>query len=343
MQTSRSHHTVHPWFHMVLISTTSLLLTVIFYVHLQLFETREALPSLITLTPAQLEERGMPTPTTVGLYIRDFSEFDMLRGKFTADLVVWFRCNLAELPLEKLATFTFERATIQSRSEPIIYTVGDSQIVEYNIRASFVMPLNFKDFPLDDHRLDLTLSSPSLSTKEIAVNSDAAHITISPEAYIEGWKLFKKTTRAGYMEHPVNLKEKGLEILHPRIIFSLDFERSGIRQVASILLPLLVIFFITLLSFSVEPVGSDLYNVISMSVASILALIAYRFVIETISPATSYFTLSDYMFIFFLVAASIILFANALGASLSARGKIIITLLLHVATILLFAYLLIEW
>ena len=334
-------HTVNPWLQITLMVITSVILTVTIYYNLHMFDAREFMPRILQLSS---EEKGRFASTAAnvetGIYFYEFSEFDMIRGKFTVDLTLWFRYTPSEISLEQLEKFYFEKAEVKSRSPARTRKKGDKVITEYDMRISFAFPLSFKFFPLDDHRLDFTLINYDLSPAQINVITSNKNIITSPEIHFEGWTVFKKQAQTGYIEHAVDIAQSNEEkVMHPRIVFSIDFERAGVRQIASIFVPLIIIFFVTLFSFSIDPADSDFYNVIAMSSTSIFALIAYRFVIETISPPTGYFTLSDYMFIFFLLATSVILFINTLGRSISGRVRSIATMVLHLLTILLFVYL----
>ena len=91
----------------------------------------------------------------------------------------------------------------------------------------------------------------------------------------------------------------------------MEFSRFGTRQLISILLPLLLIFYITVFCFSIEPQTS-----IGLSTGSMTAIIAYRFVIENLSPASGYFMLSDYLFFLILSACFITFFLNVLDVFL---------------------------
>jgi hypothetical protein len=330
----------HPWFQISLIGLTSLLLAALYYTP-SYFKPKEPLPNLIQLTPMQVQKyQETAIPIDVGLHIRGFPELDMIHGKCTANFIVWFYSKSPKFSENLLEKFTFERGEIKFRSEPTTRILKDgTKIIEYEIQAAFIMQLNFKNFPLDDHRFHFTLTNPVLTTQQILVSTNPSYITINPEAGIEGWKILEKNAVAGYIEHPSFVQKHEQERLHPRIVFSITLERAGSRQIASILLPLLIIFFVTLLSFTIEPVEYDYYNVLAMSTASILALIAYRFVIETISPVTSYFMLSDYIFMFFLLIMATILCINSLGPLISVKTKNIITAFLHGITIIFFVYL----
>ena len=82
--------------------------------------------------------------------------------------------------------------------------------------------------------------------------------------------------------------------------------------------------------------------IMTISAATVPAILAYRFVIETISPKVSYFMLSDhifslFLFLSFLVFVTIFYFENFLVAP----GLLVITF--HILLILSWAYLLFIW
>jgi hypothetical protein len=335
MSTSYSIHHSQTWLRLLFIAGTSLVLVSSLYYNLQFYEAREQIPKLIPPTDPQIHQSLAPQ-LQVGMHIRDFTEFNMLQGKFAANVIVWFRGT--KLPsYQELEKFTFEKVEIKLRSEPITRTIEEEKVVEYEMLVNFSLPLNFRDFPLDDHRLLFILSNSTLSSHQFVTTSNSSFFTIHHDSDTQGWRLINKGIEVGYTHHP--LEDQPDKKLYPKIVFFLEFERSGTRAAVSIFLPLIIIFFVTIFSFSLDPDDENYYNVISMSTGSIFGLIAYRFVIETISPVTSYFTLSDYLFLFFLVAIMFIFIINLFGSTFNQRQKSLIALILNGLTILFFLWL----
>ena len=335
-------NTVGPWFHIVCIAITSLSIAALIFINLHYFDAQEQMPRVDVVYNQDMVS-SIPTIKT-GIFMRDISDFDVLKGKFNFNLVIWFSFDPTKISQDLVDQFTFEKAKEDFRSAPVIrLDTEHERIVEYTLRLSVSMPLNYRHFPVDDHSLNLVLGNYVISPETAMFVTDPRWIIVNPEIHVEGWRFMNTDARAGHMVHSINPYNEKQIFDHARVVFSLNFERSGVRHLFSIILPMLIIFFVTLFSFSINTRNSDYYNVVALSVGSVMALIAYRFVIETISPNTAYFTISDYMFMFFLCATFTVLFINALESSISASKKKIVTVVLHVLTILVCAYFFAPW
>lgn len=340
-------HTVNPWFQVVLMLITSLAVAIIIYFTLQRFqsfETHKSTTSLSEKAVLFVSQKAEVPVIESGVFVRDISNFDSVHGKFSADLLVWFHFNPSLISPELVGKFVLERAEEKNRSDAIVQvSTKDDYVVKYYVRLNYALPFNYVEFPVDDHRINFVLTNYFLDSSKARFETSEKFIILNPDIQIEGWKILQKSAQVGYLESPVSIDSPEKTIYYPRMVFGFDLERDGIRQVLSTVLPLLVIFFTALFTFAINPVDTDYYNVIALSVASVMALIAYRFVIETVSPATGYFTISDYIFLFFLILTLIILFINTLGTKISSYQKSVMTVLLHVATIVVFALLFRPW
>ncbi|MBA3752528.1 hypothetical protein H0X06_07155, partial [Candidatus Dependentiae bacterium] len=113
----------------------------------------------------------------------------------------------------------------------------------------------------------------------------------------------------------------------------------GIRRLVTILFPLMLIFYISIFTFSINPI-TNLRSIISLSSASITGLLAFRFVIENLSPKVGYFMISDYLFFLLLGTTCIVFLVNSRSHELCARTKEFITIGLHSFVIGILFYLL---
>lgn len=341
-------HTVTPLFQIIMMLITSLVVTVIIYFTLQRFQAFESHKSTKSIPEQVVEFVSKKDSVPViksGIFVRDMSNFDSIHGKFSADLLVWFKFNPSLISPELVGKFVLERAEEKYRSDAIIKIAKpDEYFVQYYVRLNYAVPFNYVDFPVDDHRIDLVLTNYFLDSSKARFETNDKLIIFNTDIHIEGWHILsQKIAQAGYLENVVNLDHPEQTIYYPRVLFGFNLEREGIRQVLSTILPLLVIFFTALFTFTINPLDVDYYNVIALSIASIMALIAYRFVLEMASPATGYFTIADYIFLFFLIVTLIILFINALGTKISSRQKMLLSIALHGATIIVFALLFKPW
>ena len=107
------YNAVTPWFSIVMMVLTGSILMFVFYESVYTFRANDNSPPIISLTPQKLIEfGGIPAPVDVGMYIRDFPEFDIVKGKFVVDITIWFRFNPQLVSLDRISKFMFEKAEI---------------------------------------------------------------------------------------------------------------------------------------------------------------------------------------------------------------------------------------
>jgi len=328
----------------VLMTISIITLCCIFYFSYKSFTCADDYPPVISLTPQELFELGgSPTRIDTGIFIKNVSQFDIIKGIFLVNLTIWFKFNPDFISLDQIGKFIFQKAEIKNKSDPSLKIEGNDFIASYDMDVLFYIALNYSDFPLDDHRLSFIVDNYFLSAGQAFFVTSKNNIVYSPEIHIEGWDLVDTIAEYGYYRDEISGDTTKKTSYHPRAIFFFEFSEIGIRYIFSIFLPLLLIFFTALFSFSVNMAGESFFYLVEMSATSLAALIAFRFVMETISPATGYFIMSDYAFVFFLLALLIVFLVNIFDRQITGFHKTIIVIFLHVSMIAMFLYLLEPW
>lgn len=322
-----TRYVVSPFFQSVLVAITTFIVGFALLVVSSDGWILDPYASVTSITPKRLDALGgMPTIVQVGLYVRSFPKFDMIRGEFVVDVTLWFRFDPRLISVDRLNDFTFENAAILNRSKPTVRTIGKELVARYDMRIQFNMIFNYSNFPFDGHRLNLILSNNFLSPYEVIFDGQRGHFVINPDIAIPGWRQVDWRVINGYSLEKLDEYDTRQHVYHPRTVFAIDFKRIGVRHIISIIIPLLLIFFIALFTFSIDP---SRYMPITLSVTSITALIAYRFVIENLSPSVGYFMLSDYIFMLFLVSCCLVFFINIFSTHITGFQKKLISLTLH--------------
>lgn len=338
------NNTVNPRFQIILMVVTTTILMYCFYLEYASFRCTDDYPPVIALTPQELFKLGgSPSVIDTGIFVKSFSEFDIVKGQFLVNLTIWFKFNPDYISLDQIGKFAFQKAEIKSKSEPSLKIDGNDFIASYDMDVLFYISLNYSNFPFDDHRLSFIVDNYAIPSSQGNFVTSKHSIDVSSEIHIEGWHLRDTSAEFGYCKEEA-VEDEGVKIMyHPRAVFLFEFSQSGIRYMFSIFLPLLMIFFTTLFSFSINMEGESHYYLVEMSSTSLAALIAFRFVMETISPATGYFIVSDYVFVFFLVVQLFIFLINVYGNAITRLQKSIIVVGLHMSVIIMFLYLLEPW
>ncbi len=273
------------------------------------FTSLDQMPELLPLVPKALEQfGGNPSKVTVGLYIKDFTEFDITSNDFTFSGIIWFLFNPTLISLDTLSKFTVEKGQILDRAPPITSIEAGKLLARYDIRVKLKSNLTYALFPFDSHVIYIVVDNNYVSPGDLIMSSSHNDFVVSPEISTTGWKMLETSIYSGYSTSNLRRSETTNMIAHPRLIFGIAYAHSGIRQALTILLPLIFIFFMSLFTFSFEE--KNYATSLTLSSGAVTAQVAYRFVIENLAPKVGYFMLSDYLFFLFLIGVVIVFFIN---------------------------------
>lgn len=269
------------------------------------FSSFEPSPKLYSVTPKQIKEwGGNTTEVLVGLHVNNFPEFDIVNNKFTIDAIIWFEFDPALVSLETVEKFSFDKGDIIKKTTSDTKVIEGKFFAQFNITVKFTTNLLFEMFPLDDHRIYLTLTNKYVSPSEMVYQAYISGFTLSEDMFVAGWRSVGHTVFTGYSEAHLDETDKKKVVLNPKVVFSIDFKRFGTQRIFLIFIPIFLMFFIGVLSFAFDPTKERRLSM-SLALGAVTAMLSYRFVIQGMSPQTGYFLLSDHIFTLFLGLAFI--------------------------------------
>jgi hypothetical protein len=326
-------------FNLIIISVIAALIAIVPYTQYNGIETEVP---LVPITTPKIKEWGaLPTRVTTGLYINNFPTLDFVNNDFVFDGILWFEFDPALISLNTVSKFAFEKGEITYISEPYTQLSNNNFFARYNLRVRFKSDMNYKLFPFDDHRIDIVLINRAIEPSEMIFWSFSPYFEIAPTAGFSGWHLYDTLVNIGISESVIERTGTQKIIAQPRVVFSICLKREGTRNILLILLPLFIIYFISLFSFSFDPIKNP-GTIFSLASAGVTGLLSYRFVIEGMTPKVGYFVLSDKIFILFLLAT---LCEFALAVLLMQLKKMtpLISLLRGITYVLLNTIFIIAW
>lgn len=290
---------VSPLYQIFFIILSATIIGICLYSNLNTFHMINDQPSIERITPAKFRELGsFPSFITTGLHINKFEIFDVIKNQFLIDGIVWFKYITGSVSLKTLELFSFNRGEIIKKSPPDVQIDGENCVVRYNIKVKFSSNINYRHFPLDNHRIYLCLTHEFIGPKEVQFLASSGIFTIENKAVEAGWQIVDKYVQTGFDQAQFDDSNsvKSQKKMYPVTLFSFDIKRAGMRHLITILLPLLIVFYISFFGLSVSS-GS-----LKIGIMAVTAIISYRFVIENMSPPSSYFMISDYIFFLYLFA-----------------------------------------
>lgn len=329
---------IRPIVQVILITISTCLIWALLSIRLNTFSTDDPKPQIINITPETYNAfGGFPDIIQVGLYINQFRTFNIITNEFDFDGIIWFEFNPDILSLQTLEKFVFKSGDIISKSSPDTQIVNNKLLVRYNIRVKCNSSLDYAAFPLDNHTLNLVVANYFISPSTALFTSSVREFIIKARTKSFGWERVNHSVTTGIEKAEIDQYNESKTSYFPIANFSIDYARYGIRYTLSIMLPLLLIFYLTLFSLSWGKGGG-----LNMTIGGITATLGYRFVIENLSPKVGYFMLSDYVFFLFLTCNALTFLVNIIDAyarPLTLKEKFSTLIGLHLVVIIACIYL----
>lgn len=263
-----------------------------------------------------------------GLFLNNFLDFDLIKNDFEVLGTVWFEFNKKEVDLVVLEQSVFSKgklaqhANLFGEAKPIVTEAQNIVYAQYPVRIKFTSNLNYKLFPFDSHRVYMTLNNMHLDHSRFEFQAGSGDFIVSQNAATYGWANVGKYVHSGYAIKQISNDK---QVSYPRVIYALDFIRNSFKDVLLLLFPLLVAFFMSIFSFSYDH-RLDRENILEIGVATVGAMVGYRFVINAASPKVPYFMLVDWLFTLFLILGFVVFLLNAFNLFKNYRGLAILTL-----------------
>ena len=259
-----------------------------------------------------------PTVVWASMFIIDIGGIDGVKQTFDASVYVrlrWKDPRLAHsdggrrrLPLAEIwrpKTIFLNQAGILRPSLPMMARVEQDGTVEYRQRyvGPFSQPLDLEEFPFDEHAFVLHLISPGNGSTEIEFVPDPDVVAsgmpgaagIAERLSLPDWRIMKFFAGERPLVGTYAADTAG---------YALEFHAQ--RQVGyyvwKVLLPLVLIVMMAWTAFWIDPTMAG--TQVSVATTSMLTLIAYRFLLDSLVPRLPYMTRMDY----FILGSTVLVF-----------------------------------
>ena len=275
---------------------------------------------------------GEPTPVKVGVVVVDIDSVDGANQSFVANFAIsaeWNDPRLAE-DTDSLRTVDFDKVwtpNLQILNQQKLFKTFPDKVeispdgtVVYRQRfwGALSYPMNLEAFPLDEHSLQIKIVSVENNTKDITFEIAENRIGLADVLTVTDWDIIGWDTYTEALEIGPNLP------ILPAVIFEFEAKRQVDFYIIKVLVPLIMIVFMSLIILFIDPVHVG--PKFSIAITAILTLIAYRFLLGNLLPKISYLTHMDYflfgsMFLVFAVLVETSIVARLMGDKKEKRAK----------------------
>jgi hypothetical protein len=264
-----------------------------------------------TATVARAQATGpAPREITASAYLADLVRVTGSDQSFVADLVLRLEWQDPTLADPEGGTRTLPAADIGwpglqvvnerdvDRMLPEAVEVGADGTVLYRQRymGVFSTRMDLRDFPLDRQRLSIELVLPGVRAEDVRFVLDPDDLVAVEQPTVADWRLL------GFTGEPSTFEIRGAGRASSSLTLSIDIGRKLGFWVGKAFASVAVIVLMSWVVFWIEP--EQLNPRVSVTVTSMLTLIAYRFLLGQDLPRISYLTRLDH----FLLGSTVLVF-----------------------------------
>jgi hypothetical protein len=259
-----------------------------------------------------------PTEISVGMWVADISSIDSAQQTFTAEIAVVLRWKDPRLAHTGNGVVRYPREQIWhprvgivnetnsvSRKMPDSVEVEPDGTVTYRqlYVGAFTQPLRLQSFPFDRQTFRVQLVAVRYQSNEVMFVPDQVWIRdglkeaggISPSVTLPDWTIEKWELKPIVYSLAPRHQYSGYA-------FEFTASRNVQHYVLKVILPLVLIVIMSWAVFWIDPINAS--SQVSITMTSMLTLIAYRFAIDSQLPLLPYMTRLDV----FILASTLLVF-----------------------------------
>jgi len=275
------------------------------------------------------EDEG-PTEVRIGVFVLDIDAIDNVNQSFDANVFVMCRWRDPSLAHKGKGHISFPltavwhpRIQIVNRQRmwmtfpEVVEVSPDGEVVcRQRGWGSFSQPLDLREFPFDRQVFWIQLAAAGYTPNEVALVPDPELKSgIADELSLPDWEIVNFTAETKPYKPRAAEEREGVA----GFAVSFEAKRNHGYYVAKVIVPLVLIVAMSFVVFWIAPKESA--TRISVSVTTMLTLIAYRFAVGMTLPTVSYLTRLDY----FILLSTVLIFSALLEvvtiSTLARRGK----------------------
>ena len=257
---------------------------------------------------------------TAGAYIISVHDINFHEKQYTIRFWLWFLYKNPDFDFSGQLDIT----NAKSIEQPDIFIDEIDKQTWAIMKMKCVMKENWQvhDFPFDKQHLKLKIENGLYDVKSLVFKPDIKGSIFGEDESIAGWNVTNFKVSATDNEYKTGFGDSrpGRDRQKfSQFAIEMDIERDAFGLFMKIFLGMYIAFLISMLSFTPHP--SELEPRFGLPVGGLFAAVGNKYIIDSLLPETSDFTLVDTLHSFTFIAIFITLLISAFALKLHDKGK----------------------
>jgi hypothetical protein len=272
----------------------------------------------ISLVRAQSPEKDAPDTVKVGAYVISLHDINFHEKEYTIRFWLWFVYDNPDFDFSK--QLDIPNAKEIAPPEIIVDSLNGKAWAILKMKCKMKENWDVRDFPFDDQHLKVQIENTLFDNKSLVFVPDTSGSRFDAKEAIDGWnaKNFK------VIRHDNDYETGFGDESNPYQVFSsfnieMDIERNAWGLFLKIFIGMYIAFLIAVISFTPHP--SELEPRFGLPVGGLFAAVGNKYIIDSILPETTSFTLVDTLHALTFFAIFATLMVSAVALKLHDSGK----------------------
>jgi hypothetical protein len=252
------------------------------------------LVALPTYLFGQDDDSTGPPPDTVkvGAYVISVHDINFHDKEYTIRLWLWLLYDNLEFDFP--TQIDIPNAKHIDKPEVIMDMVDGKMWQLMKMKCIMKQNWNVGDFPFDKQHLVVHIENSIYDQRSLVFVPDEMGSTFDRELTLDGWHITNFSVNTNTHEYTTVFGDPGTDMLHSEYAsfnIKMDIERDAWGLFMKIFIGMYIAFMISILSFTTKP--SELEPRFGLPVGGLFAAVGNKYIIDSLLPESSSFTLVD--------------------------------------------------
>jgi hypothetical protein len=258
-------------------------------------------------------ETEVPDTVKAGAYVISVHDINFHDKQYTIRYWLWFLYDNPDFDFS--TQLDIPNAKTIDKPEIIVDSMDGKAWVIMKMKGVMKENWNVEDFPFDTQHLKVQIENTLFDNSSLVFAPDSTGSRFDEKEAIDGWTIinFKVSAAENDYETGFGDSREGNESANfSQFVIEMDIERNAWGLFLKIFSGMYIAFLISMISFTPHP--SELEPRFGLPVGGLFAAVGNKYIIDSILPETSSFTLVDtlHTLTFFSIFATLLVSAYAL-------------------------------
>ncbi len=276
--------------------------------------------SLLVVLSFSIIAQPVASPDTVkvGAYVISVHDINFHEKEYTIRFWLWFVYNNSEFDFSR--QLDIPNAKSIEPPDIIMDSLDKNAWAIMKMKCTMKERWDVKDFPFDKQHLKVQIENTLFDNNSLVFASDKKGSQFDEKEAIDGWTITNFRVTTGDNDYETGFGDNSTKSqVFSTFNIEMDIERDAWGLFMKIFIGMYIAFLIAIISFTPHP--SELEPRFGLPVGGLFAAVGNKYIIDSLLPESSSFTLVDTLHALTFLAVLMTLIVSAISLQLVDKGK----------------------